>query len=304
MKLKKWQLIVLHILILTLLFLCAVKYAEEIQTLKETVYYTLHPIPVAGETNDQYTLYPATSTGDEWYADAPLIYHAGGSIDGYGYTNSREALEKTLADGNDFIEIDLRYTSDHHLVCAHDWADVYPEAQAPTLEEFLNSKIQGKFTPMTAEDLIGYMRANPEMHLTTDVKSHDLLVEMITELVQIAGEDPDILSRFIIQLYTGREKTEVQAIYPFDDAQFLFTLYEWGVFQHEVIAICNEENINVITVESAYIASEDVALMRDLGFTVYTHTVNRVDLAQRDLERGVSGFYTDLLQPADLDLAR
>lgn len=300
MKLKKWQLIVLHLLILALLFLCAVKYAEEIQALKETVYYTLHPLPVAGESNDEYTLYPATSTGEEWYADAPLIYHAGGMIEGNSYTNSREALEKTLSDGNFFIEMDLRYTSDHHLVCAHDWADVYPEAQEPTLEEFLNSKIQGKFTPLTAEDLIGYMREHPQMHLITDVKSHDRLQEMITELVQIAGEDPDILNRFIIQLYTGREKPEIQAIYPFDDSQFLFTLYEWGAFQHEVIAICNEENINVITVESIYIASEDVALMRDLGFTVYTHTVNRVDLAKRDLERGVSGFYTDVLQPSDL----
>lgn len=300
MKLKKWQLIVLHLVILCLLALCAVKYAEEIQALKETVYYTLHPIPVTGESNDNYTLLPATSTGDEWYADAPIIYHAGGIIDGNSYTNSREALEKTLADGNYFIEIDLRYTSDHHLVCAHSWTDVYPEEYEPTLEEFLSSKVQGKFTPMTAEDLIGYMRENPQMHLITDVKSHDRLAEMITELVQIAGEDPDILSRFIIQLYTGREKPEIQAIYPFDDSQFLFTLYEWGAFQHEVIAICNEENINVITVESIYIASEDVALMRDLGFTVYTHTVNRVDLARRDFARGVSGIYTDLLQPSDL----
>lgn len=304
MKLKKWQLIVLHILILALLFLCAVKYAEEIQTLKETVYYTLHPIPVVGESNDEYTLYPATSTGEEWYADAPMIYHAGGIIDGYTYTNSREAVEKTLSDGNYFIEIDLRYTSDHHLVCAHKWTDVYLEDQEPTLEEFLNSKIQGRFTPMTAEDLLKIMAENPQMHLVTDVKEPESLVGIIADLVELAGDDPDILSRFIIQLYTGREKPEIQEIYPFDDSQFLFTLYEWGFFQHEVIAICNEENINVITVESIYIDSEDVALMRDLGFTVYTHTVNRVDLAMHDLERGVCGFYTDLLQPADLDLAR
>lgn len=300
MKLKKWQLIVLHILILALLFLCAVMYAEEIQSLKETVYYTLHPIPVTGETNDQYTLYPATSTGEEWYADAPVIYHAGGSIEGNSYTNSREAVEKTLADGNDFIEMDLRYTSDHHLVCAHSWTDVYLEDQEPTLEEFLNSKIQGKFTPMTAEDLLEIMAENPQMHLILDAKGPEQLPEILAELVTMTVEDPDILSRFIIQLYTGREKSTLQEIYPFDDSQFLFTLYEWGAFQHEVIAICNEENINVLTIQQGNIQDEDVTLLRDLGFTVYVHTIDRADVAQLLLETGFSGIYTDNLQPADL----
>ena len=90
-------------------------------------------------------------------------------------------------------------------------------------------------------------------------------------------------------------------IYPFEDSQFLFTLYEWGVWQLEAAQICNQENISVITVEYGQIPDEDVALLRELGFTVYEHTVNRADYAKLSLQRGISGFYTDTLSPADLE---
>lgn len=300
MKLKKWQLILLHVLVLCLLLLLAMEFAEEIQVVKQKIYYTLHPEPVPGATNDSYTLYPAETTGDEWFADVPMIYHAGGEIHGSSYTNSREAVEETLSEGNYFIEMDFRYTSDGHLVCAHTWPDVYVDDYQPTLEEFLASKIQGRFTPLTAEDLIQIMQENPEMYLVTDIKDFQNICSVVADLVEIAEEDSSILNRFIIQLYTGREKASIQEVYPFDDSQFLFTLYEWGVFQHEVIHICNEENIAVITVQYGEISDEDVALLRQLGFTVYEHTVNRADLAKLSLERGVSGFYTDTLFPSDL----
>ena len=40
--------------------------------------------------------------------------------------------------------------------------------------------------------------------------------------------------------------------------------------------------------------------MKELGFTVYEHTINRADEAALALERGISGIYTDNLTPADL----
>ena len=44
------------------------------------------------------------------------------------------------------------------------------------------------------------------MYLITDIKDTDLCTA-ISDLVALAEEDPAILDRFIIQLYTGREKT-------------------------------------------------------------------------------------------------
>lgn len=138
------------------------------------------------------------------------------------------------------------------------------------------------------------------MYLITDIKDTDLCTA-ISDLVALAEEDPAILDRFIIQLYTGREKTSVQEIYPFKDSQFLFTTYNWGDWQLEVAQICNEENIAVITVPYGKMPDEDAALMRELGFTVYEYTVDRADKANFPLTRGISSFYTDTLSPDDLE---
>lgn len=297
--LKKRKALFLHIILFCCMAVAVFMLAEEIQAVKQAIYYTIFPEPVPGDNNQSITLYPVVTTGDEWFADPPMIYHAGGEIHGSVYTNSREAVEETLSEGNYFIEIDFNYTSDGALVCAHTWPDVYPTDYQPTLEEFLDSKIQGRFTPMTAADVIQIMQENPQMYLVTDIKSKDICPP-VTELVALAEEDPAILDRFIIQLYTGREKTSVKEIYPFQDSQFLFTLYEWGVWEYEAAQICNEENIAVLTVMEGQIPDADMAMLRELGFTVYEHTVNRADSAQAALARGVSGFYTDTLFPEDL----
>ena len=49
-----------------------------------------------------------------------LIAHAGGSIDGYTYTNSKEAFTNALNNGFRYIELDLFKTSDGNIVCSHD----------------------------------------------------------------------------------------------------------------------------------------------------------------------------------------
>lgn len=296
---KKIRNLFFHVIFFCVLGLCVVKFTEEIQALKEAVYYRIHPIAVAGESNAQYTLRPVDVSGDEWFADAPLIYHAGGQIDGNVYTNSLEAVQKTLSEGKNFIELDFRYTSDGHLVCAHAWYDVFPEDYEPTLEEFLAAKIQGKYTPLTAEKVIQLMEENPQMYLVTDTKDADS-VEIIGKLVSLAQNDPKILNRFIVQLYTGREKNDMKALYPFEDSQFVFTTYKWGTWQHEVAAICNEENISVIAVPYEEMSDEDAAYMKELGFTVYEFTVDRGDYAKLSLERGISGFYTNGLSEGDL----
>src|SRR5690554_7339671 len=45
-----------------------------------------------------------------------FIAHAGGTVEGYQYTNALEAVENSLAHGYKLIEIDLSETSDGHLV--------------------------------------------------------------------------------------------------------------------------------------------------------------------------------------------
>lgn len=318
LTLKKHKYLLLNLLVLCILSLLVLKYCEEIQTLKQDAFMSVQQLLRARsdaaettptETSDysatEHTeppveVHPVEANDDAWFTSRPLIYHAGGDIQGYRYTNSLEAIEQTLAREQYFLEIDLQYTSDGHLVCAHTWSDVFPEEYQPTLEEFRQAKIQGRFTPVTAEDLLRIMTENPQMYLVVDVKEPGTITRVITDLVNLANHDAAILDRFIIQLYTGEEKSDLLEIYPFEDEQFLFTLYAIGYWQMEFAAHCNQENISVITLPQGWMPPEDAAFLKELGFVVYEHTVNRVDIARQSLEKGISSFYTDTLFPEEL----
>ena len=309
---KKHKIVLIHIAALVLILGLAVQFAEEIHTVKKAVYNRLHSDWFSDDAEDQTWPEPAEgqialnsveNEGDEWYLEHPLIYHAGGEIHGNSYTNSLEAVENTLAEngGVCFVEMDFRYTSDGALVCAHEWSDaVVDQTETPALEEFLSWKIQGRFTPLTAEHLMQILAENPNMYLVTDKKVGSL-VSIIGDLVKLCGRDDSVLSRIIIQLYTGREKSEIQEIYPFDDDQFLLTIYQMGEWSWNVAQICGEEGIRVIVAPyEMWIPEEDIARLNQLGFTLYLHTVNRVDMAQAAMRKGVFGFYTDSLRPEEL----
>lgn len=307
---KKYKLVILHFAIILLILGLTVKFTEEIQTAKQAIYYALHmdanqTAPAAETEGSQLSLHTMVHSGDEWFLKYPLIFHAGGEINGSSYTNSVEAVEETLTEngGKCVVEMDLSYTSDGALVCVHNWSDAILNQQDPvTLAEFLSCRIQGKFTPLSVKQLLQLMREHPQMYLVTDVKTErDSLKAVITDLVRLCNRDESILSRFIIQVYTGGEKPDIQKIYPFADEQFILTAYQMGGWQPEIAQICNEEDISVVTVASGQMPDEDVALLRGKGFAVYEFTVNRADVARQALQRGISGFYTDNLALTDLE---
>ena len=105
------------------------------------------------------------------------IAHAGGEIDGYTYTNSKEAVEYAVKCGVRYVELDLALTSDSCLVAVHDWAEFRAMAGAPPLPNasesldkqwFIESKIYGRFTPLTAEDIVDILNKYPDITLVTD----------------------------------------------------------------------------------------------------------------------------------------
>lgn len=96
-----------------------------------------------------------------------FIAHGAGEIDSYRYTNSYEALMQSLKEGYQFIEIDLGMTSDSIMVCVHDWQEFNTFAfnykdggkkkrnnPIPTFREFKETRIYGKYTPMSVEDVL------------------------------------------------------------------------------------------------------------------------------------------------------
>lgn len=103
------------------------------------------------------------------------IAHAGGEVEGFVYTNSKEAVANAISNGIQYIELDLGLTKDSVLVAIHDWeyfreiTNNYPVSLEPlNKQEFMNSKIFGKYTPLVIENILEILNDNPDIKLVTD----------------------------------------------------------------------------------------------------------------------------------------
>lgn len=132
-----------------------------------------------------------------------LIAHAGGEIEGYVYTNSREALEKSVSEGYRYIELDLQYTADSVLVAAHSWEDFntmtglsHKGDTAPTFADFVSRKIYGKFTPLTAADINAFFEKDTALLLVTD---------KISSPAVLASNFPNLKKRMVVEAFNYPE---------------------------------------------------------------------------------------------------
>lgn len=95
---------------------------------------------------------------DAWFiSDSPiLIAHSGGGINGYVYTNSKEAILQSIASGYRVIEVDVSMTSDGVPVLSHDFRPDHEQLfnSLPTLEVFLNTPMECNLTPLTLSDFV------------------------------------------------------------------------------------------------------------------------------------------------------
>lgn len=249
-----------------------------------------------------------------WYAGHRLIYHACGGIKDLRYTNSREALELTLSKGNTLVEVDFLFTEDGHLVCVHRWLDMLPqwkykelkkqykgkEDQIPetayTLDQFLNKKVKGKFTGLTAADIISYMKENPELYIIVDTKE-DNLTAVIGVLLELCDYQPDLADRFVIQLYDRGQKEKILELYPFDNQNFLFTCYKFDPLRvDEILEICDTEQIGIVTVPYGSWEQETIDRFLQEQIVLFEHTVNDAEMVTLSIQKGIFGFYTDFLQ--------
>ncbi len=101
------------------------------------------------------------------------IAHAGGEIDGYNYTNSKEAILQSINRQYKYIELDLIPNSDSILLCMHDIrsfnqmtgfgdSDVFPK-------DFKSRKIYNKYTPITLDEVLKIRQKRPFILVTDKI---------------------------------------------------------------------------------------------------------------------------------------
>ena len=253
-----------------------------------------------------------------WYCYSQLIYHACGIVDGVAYTNSQEAMEATLSQGNRLIEVDFLFTEDGHLICGHKWKDIIPvEEEEDTnkkkkkpkveipeikcdLDTFLTLKIKEKYTGLTGRNVIEYMEKYPDLYVVLDTKEEDSKL-VVSELLRLCDYRPDIADRFVIQLFDSGLKEKMLELYPFPDDNFLFTCYKFDPLRvPEILEICRNEQIDVVTVPYGRWEQETIDLFLAEGIILFEHTVNLTEEMVLSLQKGIYGFYTDSVQQWEL----
>lgn len=255
-----------------------------------------------------------------FFADIPLgtwettktIGHSFGAVNGDDYTGSLEAFEYNYALGRRTMEIDLILTADHKLVLKHDWdeSDGDEISDTPPLseEQFLNTKILGKYTSMSFAQLCEIMMEYPDLWIVTDTKNTEneevkKQFEAMTETVRQLGCE-EVMDRIIVQVYNEEMYEAVHSIYQFKN--YIFTMYlrfdneDWIGIMRTVCRFCVNNGIETVTIGTNRISPELIAVADHYGRNIYVHTVNDVADANQYFQIGVTGIYTDIIQDKDL----
>ncbi len=231
------------------------------------------------------------------YADkVKVIAHAGGEIIGMSYTNSREAFDHNYNKGFRYFEADFEWTSDGELVLIHDWDKAFKMlygvdgAAVPSLKKYKELEMKGGLSAFDLDGIIVWLKNNRDAFVVTDMKSDN-----VKALRFIKERYPEMLLRFVPQIYAFKEYNEVRSL---GYENMILTLYRLGATNNEVVSFVKGRKIYAVTMPS------DRALftglpgeLKKIGVVSYAHTVNGEGLKDMLVENGVHGVYTDVITP-------
>lgn len=247
--------------------------------------------------NEFLYLCPVTDEKGAWYTSHQLRAHAGGGIEGYTYTNSKEALFNTYTNGIKIVELDVTITSDEMAVISHNFMfELTPELpENPSYEEFMNCKICGKFTPLSLEDVVDFIVQHSECYIVIDhpAKGLNQLMKIINCLLDIIYKknlDTSILNQFIVQVFTVKEHKWVQSLGLFKNLEFYFSAKRdiEGTIEYIV-----KNNVHTVSINKSRLNKNLVAKFNRLGIKVFSPSINDEESIQRVFDMGVWGITSD-----------
>lgn len=216
-----------------------------------------------------------------------IIMHALGGIDGYDYTNSKEALELSIKKKRKLYEIDVNLSSDNKLVLSH--SNKVDKSQA----EFERGKTKGGFTPATLEMVLDKMEQNKDMILVTDVKGSDYTKVAEALFSEIKKRDEDIVSRVVPEIYN--EATFKLTKNKFGFQKMIYTLYKDRKSDVEVVKFVkdNLKNIPIVVMSKTRFNEKLNWQLRRMGVRTFVHTINDEKEIIDFRKKGAYGIFTD-----------
>lgn len=238
--------------------------------------------------------------------------HALGGLEGkYRYNNALEGLQQSLEIGYGFIEVDLILTKDNKLVCSHGWSEqtykdtgIEMDKDNPvmTYDQFMRTKIQGKYTTVDASTIVKTMKENKNLLMELDLRTLDkeTATKTAKAIIKAFGTDRSITDRLLVQVGSEDMYKAINDVYNFKYYQYFVHKAELKNID-KVIKTCKDNGIVSVAIQESYLTDELLKKFKENGLCVLIHTVDDKEVAQKWIDKGVDTICTNFLTPSDID---
>jgi len=221
-----------------------------------------------------------------------VIAHAGGSVDGLPYTNSREALDRNYSLGRRVFEIDFSETCDGSLVLLHDWDRAGGDRLSKA--RFLEAKGRGGLSRLDLDGFAGWLLQKPDSIIVTDTKGDfDRFLRRLEERLP-----PWIIERhFVIQVYDLAALDRLRQAEP--HLRLILTIYKMMKASDESLAqtLAHGGVIGLTMPRGRAFRLLPVLRKQFPDLPMYVHgspsRINAPELHARLAALGASGFYLE-----------
>lgn len=219
------------------------------------------------------------------------VAHGLGAYGTHLVSNSADAMLFNYYNGQKVFEVDLIYTSDDVLIANHDWR-IGPMKYQRFVE---NNDKDDALSMISFAELVDYMVMYPDMYIVTDTKYIDqaTYAKQFADINRILEEKGVDKNRVIPQVYTIEMYNYLANKYDF--GEYIWTLYQVYYTDTEVVNLVKNTKISTITMGEPRVNQPFINKLKNMGLYTYVHTINDQDVANRYLQMGLDGVYTDKL---------
>ncbi|MDZ5473355.1 glycerophosphodiester phosphodiesterase family protein [Bacillus sp. 31A1R] len=240
-----------------------------------------------------------------------IMSHAlGGLEEKYIYSNALEGLEQSVSLGYKLIEVDLILTADDRLVACHGWNEktyhdtgvaYNPKNMVMTYEQFMNTKIQGKYTTIDATKMVEYLKEYPDLYFEFDLRTLDRNTSIKTAkaIVEVFRDNMNLLDRVLIQIGNPDMYEGFNSVHSFKYYQYFIHKSELKNID-EVILFCKTKGIVSVAARPEYLTDTLIKKLKFNHLSIIVHTIDDVQEARRWLEKGIDIVCTNFITYEDL----
>lgn len=240
------------------------------------------------------------------------VLHALGSINGDTKTNSIDALEMNYKDGFKIYEVDISLTSDDKLVLASGWNLIdyksnigikyYNDSKAnvkdtntPSYKEFMNFKIQDKYTATDYKTLIKFMNDHKDTYFIFDIGgNNDATNKKILDNI-IRNTNNNLYKRIIIDVYNEDMMYIVKSYKQFKLISIRYNKSDYNDI-HEFIDYCKKNKVISISTTLSGIKKDEIILFKENNIITIIRDINNIQEKELLNIWGVDLISTDILR--------